>query len=169
MAARFSRAVSKAAGVLQALAGGIILVAAICVTINAIARYGFGRDVAFISELGGFVFLYVIFLGLAGTFYAGGHVAVELLEALFSRRHAEIARRFVIPWLSLAFALVLMIAGAVMTWRYFQTGRMTIGLFPIPFWVLMAVVPVGSLMMSLAIVARVVDSETETDAQKGHH
>lgn len=168
MAACFSRAVRKAAGVLQALAGGIILVSAIGVTINAIARYGFDRDVAFISELGGFVFLYVIFLGLAGTFYAGGHVAVELLEALFSRRHAEVARRHVIPWLSLAFALVLMTTGAVMTWRYFQTGRMTIGLFPIPFWVLMAVVPVGSLMMSLAILARVVDPETDSDAQKGH-
>jgi TRAP-type C4-dicarboxylate transport system permease small subunit len=160
-AARFSRAIRNTAGALQFVAGGTILIAAIGVTVNAIARYGFGRDVAFITEVGGFVFLYVIFLGLAGTFYAGGHVAVELLEALFSKTYADWARRRLIPWLSLAFALVLMVTGAIMTFRYFQTGRLTIGLVPMPFWIFMAVVPLGSLLLSLALIARIISPERE--------
>lgn len=146
---------------LQYAAGGVILFAAIGVTINAIARYGFGRDVAFITEMGGFVFLFVIFLGLAGTFYAGGHVAVELLETLFSKAYADWARRRLIPWLSLAFAIVLTVTGTIMTFRYFDTGRLTIGLMPMPFWIFMAVVPLGSAMLSLALVAQIVGPEDE--------
>jgi TRAP-type C4-dicarboxylate transport system permease small subunit len=159
--ARFSRAVRNIAGALQYVAGGVILLAAFGVTINAIARYGFGRDVAFITEVGGFVFLFVIFLGLAGTFYAGGHVAVELLEALFSKTYADWARRRLIPWLSLAFAVVLTVTGAIMTWRYFSTGRLTIGLVPMPFWLFMAVVPIGSFLLSLALVAQIIAPDDE--------
>lgn len=55
-AARFARIVQRIAGVFHYVAGAIILTAAVGVTINAIARYGFSRDVALITEAGGFVF-----------------------------------------------------------------------------------------------------------------
>ncbi len=150
--ARFRRAVERIASVLQQLAGVIILVTAIGVSINALARYGLSKDIAFVTEVGGFVFLFVIFLGLAGTFLAGSHISVELLSLFVSSRIARWVQEVVVPIISVAFLTVLVVAATDMTLRYYEAGRLTVGLVPMPFWLFMAVVPVGALVLDVLLL-----------------
>lgn len=143
------RAVAALSGILEHLAGWMLLFVACGVTANAIARYGFGADLALITEMGGFVFLIVTFLGLAGTYIAGQHVAVEVLEVIGSRRFVRLMQGYVIPVVSVAFMVVLVVMTTIMTLRYFNNGRVTLGSYPVPFWILMAVIPLGSIVFLL--------------------
>lgn len=153
--ARFRVAIERIAAALQVVAGLIILATAIGVSVNALARYGLSKDIPFVTEAGGYVFLFVIFLGLAGTFLAGSHISVELLSLFVSRRAVLRMEQLVIPVLSIIFLTVLMVASGAMAVRYYQSGRVTVGLVPMPFWFFMAVVPVGSLVLDTLLVAMV--------------
>jgi len=154
-AARFREAVVGAARGLELLAGWILLIVAIGVTFNAIARYGFGTDLAIVTETGGFIFL--TFLALTSAYFAGQHVSVELLELVGSKRFVSFMYGYVIPVLSLIFMVSMTVASLIMTMRYFKTGRMTIGMNPMPYWMFMAVVPLGSGLFSLAIVSDLIE------------
>jgi TRAP-type C4-dicarboxylate transport system permease small subunit len=151
--ARFRAAVERIAAAFQMVAGVIILATAIGVSVNALARYGLSKDIPFVTEAGGYVFLFVIFLGLAGTFLAGSHIAVELLSLFVPRRVAIRFEEIIIPILSIAFLTVLIIASTVMTMRYYESGRLTVGLVPMPFWIFMAVVPIGSLVLEILLIS----------------
>lgn len=153
--ARLRSAIERIAAVFQMVAGVIILATAIGVSVNALARYGLAKDIPFVTEAGGYVFLFVIFLGLAGTFLAGSHIAVELLSLFVPRRQAIRFEQIVIPILSIAFLTVLIIASTIMTMRYYESGRLTVGLVPMPFWIFMAVVPIGSMVLEILMISMV--------------
>lgn len=157
LAVRFRKSVVGTARALEFVAGVIVLIVAVAVTVNAIARYGFGRDLAIITEAGGFVFLVVTFLALAGTYLVGQHVAVEMLELVGSRRFVDRMYNVIIPAVSLVFMLALTVTTLLMTLRYYHNGRVTLGMYAMPFWVFMAVVPLGSFLMSLAIVSDLIE------------
>ncbi|MCB1387628.1 MAG: TRAP transporter small permease [Rhodobacteraceae bacterium] len=144
--------VERLATALQMAAGLVILITALAVTVNALARYTLSRDIALITEFGGFVFLVVIFLGLAGTFLAGSHVSVELLSAIAPERFARWFEAIAIPALCFVFTTVLVVVSAMMTMRYYASGRVTIGFYPLPYWLLMSVVPLGSLVLDLVLM-----------------
>jgi len=148
--------VERLAAALQMVAGLVILLTAFGVTANALARFAFSRDISLITEFGGFVFLVVIFLGLAGTFLAGSHVSVELLSFIAPERFARWFEAVAVPVLWLIFTTVLLIVSALMTLRYFNSGRVTIGFYPLPYWMLMAVVPLGALTLDLVLLRLVI-------------
>ncbi len=148
--------VEHLAAILQMAAGVVILITALAVTVNALARFLVSRDIALITEFGGFVFLLVIFLGLAGTFIAGSHVSVELLSAIAPERFARWFERFAVPVLCVVFTTVLIVVSTQMTLRYFYAGRMTIGFYPMPYWMIMAVVPLGSLVLDLVLIRLII-------------
>jgi TRAP-type C4-dicarboxylate transport system permease small subunit len=155
--ARFQKAVNAGAHALQMIAGVAIFLTSVAVTVNAVARYGLNRDIAILTEAGGFMFLLVIFFGLAGTFAAGSHVSVEILSVIVPKRIARFMYDIVVPILAMVFIAVLLVAGTMMTLRFYANGRMTIGMFPLPFWVFMAIVPIGCVAMELALVSSLID------------
>ena len=146
----------RLASALQMVAGLVILTTAAGVTVNALARFVFSKDLSLITELGGFVFLVVIFLGLAATFLSGAHVSVELLSFIVPERFARWFADIAVPVLSLVFVTALLVTSSMMTWRYFNSGRVTIGHYPIPYWSIMIVVPLGTLMLDLVLIRLIV-------------
>ncbi|MBI1621663.1 TRAP transporter small permease [Aquamicrobium zhengzhouense] len=150
---RFRGTIGALSSFMEQVGGWILLIVAIGVTINAFARYGFGADLALITEAGGFVFLVVTFLGLAGAYIAGQHVAVEILEVIGNKRFVQVMQHYVIPVISVIFMALLVIMTTMMTMRYFNTGRVTLGRYPMPFWIFMAVIPLGSLIYVFVLLS----------------
>ncbi|WP_127107917.1 TRAP transporter small permease subunit [Pararhodobacter zhoushanensis] len=148
--------IDRLASALQMLAGLVILVTAAGVTLNALARFAFSRDLSLISELGGFVFLVVIFLGLAATFLSGSHVSVELLSLVVPERFSRWFETTVVPVLCFIFVTALLVTSTMMTLRYFHSGRVTIGHYPLPYWAIIAVVPIGTLMLDLVLIRLII-------------
>lgn len=155
--ARFRAAIERLAHALQMTAGIVLLLAAIGVTANALLRYGFHRDIAVLTEQGGFLFLFVVFFGLAATFAAGSHISVELLSAIAPHKVARFAYDVVVPVLSMIFVGTVLVTGAMITQRYFVTGRLTMGSVQIPFWLFVAIVPIGCIAMELTLLSRLMD------------
>jgi TRAP-type C4-dicarboxylate transport system permease small subunit len=154
---RFQSAVQSGVSILQVLAGITIFATAIGVTLNAIARYAFGRNITILTEAGGFIFLFVVFFGLAATFVAGSHVSVDILSAIAPKKFARLMDKVVVPLISMIFVGAILMAGLTMMQRFFEDGRVTTGTFPIPLWLIMAIVPVGCLAMELALLSRLIE------------
>ena len=155
--ARLQAIIHWLARVLQMVAGIALLATAIGVTVNALMRYGLHRDIPVITEEGGFLFLFVVFFGLAATLAAGSHISVEVLAAIAPRRFARFMYDVVVPILSMIFVAVVMVAGAIVTHRYFASGRMTMGSTPLPFWMFIAIVPIGCVAMELSLLSQLID------------
>lgn len=136
----------------------------LAVAFNAVLRFGLGLDLAPISETGGFVFLIVTFLALAGTQVQRQHVAVQMLENVAPQKLVDKIYGYVAPFLALAFMVALTITSTIMTMRYFDTGRTTISLIRLPFWALMSVVPVGSALFSLLLASDLIERFQGLDA-----
>ncbi|GEM_PF-1018386 len=153
----FQKAILKAVSVLQLLAGAMIFATAIGVTLNAIVRYGLGRNIAILTEAGGFIFLFVVFSGLAATLIAGSHVSVDILSAIAPKRFVNLMYKFIVPLISMVFVGVVLISGLIMTQRYFIGERVTTGIVPIPLWIIMSIVPIGCLVMELALLSLLID------------
>ena len=164
--ARFQTLIQHGASILQIIAGFVIFLSAVGVTLNAIARYGLGRDIALITEMGGFIFLFVVFFGLAAAFAAGSHVTVEILSVIASKKVARFMYRIFVPIISMIFVGTLLVTGFIMTQRFYGSGRLTIGNNPMPFWIFMAIVPVGCVAMEFSLLSYLIDGLKKKDPQE---
>ena len=110
----FKKAVGSGISILQIMAGIVIFVTAVGVTLNAIARYGLGRNMAILTEAGGYIFLIVVFFGLAATFKAGSHVSVDILSTIAPKKFVKLMYNVFVPFISMIFVGVVLISGLVM-------------------------------------------------------
>ncbi len=121
-------------------------------------RYGFHRDIPVLSgSRADLSFCSWSFSGLRPHCAAGSHVSVEILAAIAPRRIAQFMYDIVVPLISMIFVGTVMVAGAIMVQRYFVSGRMTLGSMPMPFWILIAIVPVGCVAMELSLLSQLID------------
>lgn len=136
---------------LAALVGGAaVIVITALVSYDVLMRYFLNAPQLFVDELAGFLQVAVIFLGLAYTFVAGGHVRVDLLTTqLAPRRRARLR----VATLALGVALLLPVAWttaeAVVTALDF--GRVS-AVMLYPLWLPMALIPFGLLLLALAML-----------------
>lgn len=136
---------------LAALAGGAaVVVITLLVSYDVLMRYFLNEPQLFVDELAGFLQVAIIFLGLAYTFLAGGHVRVDLLTTqLAPRRRARLR----VVTLALGVALLLPIAWttteAVFTALDF--GRAS-AVMLYPLWLPMVLIPFGLLLLALAML-----------------
>lgn len=158
LAARFQALSHAVAWFLQMIAGAVLVLTAICVTLNATLRYGFHKDIALLTEAGGYIFLFVVFFGLAAAFVAGSHVSIEILSLVAPKRLARFMYDIVVPLVSMVFVGAVLYAGAVIAQRYYLTGRLTDGSVPLPFWWFIAIVPIGCVAMELSLLSHVFEN-----------
>ncbi|MBK1634936.1 TRAP transporter small permease [Rhodovulum adriaticum] len=106
-----------------------------------------GFAIPSLAEIGGFLFVGAVFLGLAGTLRAGGHIRVTLLTRFLPPKPAR--------WLSAGVAaLAAGLAGfatwssGVQAWDSFSFGSVSYGMVKVPLWL-----PQGAMTLGLALFA----------------
>lgn len=140
---------SDAAGVLAAAA---TVVLTIMVTAGVAARRVFNAPFLFVEELSGYLVLAIVFLGLAYTLKAGGHIRVDLVL-----EHTAGAVRTALQVVCLLVALVW--AGCVVagTWRllteYWTQNVRSFAYLQTPLWIPGTVMVVGAVLLVLQILA----------------
>lgn len=139
------------AGVLSA-----VLLAAIAVlTFIQIVGRMLGFLVSTGSEFAGFCMAASIFLALAWTLRAGGHIRVNL----FVQRLPAGLRRGVEIWcLGLAVLAVGLLAysSIMMTWDSYRFGDVSVGLVPVKLWIPQTAMAVGVALLELALIEQLV-------------
>lgn len=135
--------------------GAVLLqIAAVALVINAIYRYTVGGGFLVLAEGSRFVLLVVVFLGLAGTHLAGGHVRVEILMTALPTRVRKLLEHYLIPLASILFLSLIIWSGWVATMQMFDHGTTTPTRPAILMWPIAAVVPLGAGLLVLVLIAQ---------------
>ncbi|MHB1134697.1 MAG: TRAP transporter small permease [Chloroflexota bacterium] len=124
----------------------------IVVAASFVLRYAFGQPLFWSNELAGILFIWTIFLGAGPGLRTGGHLGVDILVNLLPPRP-----RF---YLSLAVDVLMMavlVALCYTGWDLTQGSiKMTIAL-EAPYWIINVAVPVGSALMIVHLLVRLVE------------
>ncbi|ASJ71923.1 hypothetical protein IMCC3135_09130 [Granulosicoccus antarcticus IMCC3135] len=138
--------VSRCLSMLSGIALGCV---ALLIVLEIILRNFFDISLHFLWEIGVFVHMGAVFLGLAWTLRTGGHIRVTWLKAVFPRG-AE--------WLALliGFAISAYVSFALikLAWSYFLSGRTSGSITDTPLMYPAAVIAFGASFMSLQILLR---------------
>jgi TRAP-type C4-dicarboxylate transport system permease small subunit len=126
-----------------AIASAGILFCMAAVTLEVLSRYLYGRPIAWVLEVTEHILLYIPFLGMAWLARNGdGHVRVDLISDALSVRGRAILRRIVALITSIT-CFAGAIVGGWTTWDHFVRDLPTQGVYPIPFYLLLVIIPFG--------------------------
>lgn len=134
-----------------ALVGIVFLVAAVC--FEMLMRGLFNRPQSWVIEFTEYALLYITFLGTSALLRQGGHVSVDLLTDALN----DVWRRR----LAIVSAAICLVVTLVLTW--FATlatidaqrrGIYKPTMIEFPTWIVLAVIPLGSLLLSLRFAHR---------------
>jgi len=141
--------VSKAGGSLAAL---LIVVTAVLITLNCVARYVYNRPMMFVDEYSCYMLVALVYIGLGATLRAGKHVYVDMLVG---KLPVWLQRRLGIATLCLVIVPVSVMCWY--SWRSFwstYTGKI-VSLTPLqtPLWVPYLAVAIGLTIFVLDLIA----------------
>ncbi len=128
--------------------GAVFMFMMVVVTIDAILRYGFGAPLAWEIEVNEYLLLYVAFLGAPWLLRQDGHVRVDILFAYIPERAAR-RLTMITSLLGGLACLVLCVIGCQSTWEAYVRELPEIKTLAVPRWILMWVIPYGSLLLSI--------------------
>jgi TRAP-type C4-dicarboxylate transport system permease small subunit len=133
----------------SAMGSSTVVLFLMCLVVaDVTGRYVFNNPVPMTYEIGSFMLVFIVFLGMAYTQRMGSHIRVEFLTLRLSKK-----ARAVLDLLS--YTLGILVYAAIFyqgfRWAYegFRVGDYTPGLVAIPRWPSMFVVPFGALLLCL--------------------
>ncbi len=138
----------------ELLVGGLALLALLVCSYNVFVRYFVPRLTWEASdEVQVYLVIWAVFLALGLVTAADRHVRADLFVAMFAqgfRRRVAIFGEL----LGLAFALLLLGYGGVITWQTWSFGDLSTTSLRFPLWIYSAALPVGALLMAVRYAQR---------------
>ena len=143
---RFDRGLAKIENAFAdvALVGIVFLIGSVCY--EMLMRGLFDRPQVWVIELTEYTLVYITFLGTSALLREGGHVSVDLLtDAL----NAAWRRRLALVSTAICFCVTLVLAvfAALATLDAMKRGVYKPTVMEFPTWIVLAVIPVGSLLL----------------------
>jgi len=150
----------RAANLLSAVC---VLILMVLVIADIFGRYLFNSPVPMTYEVGSFLMVFIVFLGLAYTQRMGAHIRVE-----FFTLHLSVRVRAILDILASGLGLLLYITIVYQSFIWartsWQVGDYVSGLINIPRWPSQFVVPLGAALLCLQFLADIVKRVRELRA-----
>ena len=135
------------------LAGILLVFIMLSVCLEVILRSFFNRPQIWVTEVTECLLLYITFLGTAWLLREEGHVKIDvLLDRVKPKTVALLG--IISSLIGLFVSLILAIYGLGVTWNYFQRGIYTPTAMEIPVFAILAIIPIGSLMLFIQFIRR---------------
>ncbi|MGD8386683.1 MAG: TRAP transporter small permease [Desulfobacteraceae bacterium] len=135
------------------LAGLILIFVMLTVCMDVVLRTFFRMPQMWVTEVIECLLLYITFLATAWLLREEGHVQVDII--LNRMKPRTIALFGVISSLIGVFvSSVLTWFGATVTWDYFQRGIYTPSVMEIPVYLILMIIPIGSLFLTAQFIRR---------------
>lgn len=152
----FTKVTDRTLGVTALLAIVILVFVTLSVTYEVVMRYFLDRPTLWVFEITQICLLYFTFLGAAWVLKKEGHVKIDLvLNSLKPRAQTWVniitSGLATIAWLIVAWY------GGWVTWQHFQLGLAKDTLMDIPDAPILAIIPVGSLLLFVQCLRRTSD------------
>ena len=137
------------------LSGATIVLVTLLIFTDVTVRASFrGVSLPWVIEISEYLMIYITFLGTTWLLKREGHVKMDLVvNRLTPRNQAMLNAATSI--IGLILCLTLTWFGALVTWDYFQRGVYRgFGLIRPPIFIFLAIIPVGSFLLSIQFVRR---------------
>ena len=135
------------------LAGLILVFIMLSVCLEVILRYFLNRPQVWVTEVTEVLLLYITFLGTTWLLRQEGHVKVDILLNRLKPRILALLGIFSSA-IGILVSITLTVSGFKLTWDYVQRGIYTPTAMEIPVWIIIVVIPVGSLMLLVQFIRR---------------
>jgi C4-dicarboxylate transporter DctQ subunit len=150
---RFLDIFDRIINVMTFLAGMLLVFIMLSVCMEVILRSFINRPQIWVTEVTECLLLYITFLGTAWLLREEGHVKVDvILDRLKPKAVALMG--IISSLIGLFVSLILTIYGLGVTWSYFQRGIYTPTAMEIPVFAILAIIPIGSLMLFIQFLRR---------------
>lgn len=121
---------------------------------QVVARYGFNAAMPWPEEACSYLFLYVSYVGMTLCVENNSHLRIDVLLKYLPPAYQHLLN--ILAGLGdIAFSLLLSGLGAYMAWDIWDMGQMTVS-FPLPVWIVVAVIPLSALCMFLYAVRNII-------------
>ena len=141
-------------GVFTAAAGLSLVIIAVVVVADVIARYAFNAPIAWADGLTeSYLIVAVVYFALSSGEAAGVHVRVTVLTRMMPPAIRRVVRVAMLLFSALYFVGITVFAGieASTSWQIRETST---GLIPWPIYVAYTIVPAGTLLMTLRLLRK---------------
>lgn len=135
------------------LAGLILVFIMLSVCLEVILRYFLNRPQVWVTEVTEVLLLYITFLGTTWLLRQEGHVKVDILLNRLKPRILALLGIFSSA-IGILVSITLTVSGFQLTWDYVQRGIYTPTAMEIPVWIIIVIIPVGSLMLLVQFIRR---------------
>ncbi|MBZ9560102.1 MULTISPECIES: TRAP transporter small permease [Modicisalibacter] len=137
----------------RVVVGALVAATAVAVCLNVFFRYVLNSGLVWADEVPGFLLVWIAFLGAYLAARDDGHIAFDMLVDAFPRA----LRRVVRALGDLAVTGFFVLLG-VTSWQMIaRVGGRSIETLPIDQGVFMGVLPLASILMVIAMLARLID------------
>ena len=138
----------------EILVGGLAMAALLVCTHSVFTRYFLpSYSVEATEEIQVYLVIWAVFLALGLVTSNDRHVRADLFVAMFATKFRRVVTIFG-ELLGLAFAVLLLWTGAIITWQTYDFGDVSTTSLRFPLWIYGAALPVGALLMAVAYVIR---------------
>jgi C4-dicarboxylate transporter, DctQ subunit len=145
---RLFRVIDKIISLMESAFLGVgIIACSFILFFDVLLRYVFLKPLFWSEELVRYLMVWMVFIGASVIVKKGGHVAVDVLPIFLPPTFKRILER-IIPFVAIAFCLVLFYFSWKHTVRIKQSGQITTAM-EAPMWTMYLAIPVGSLMMAI--------------------
>lgn len=146
------RSVSRFIGALSDAAGNLAAVATLILTLmvagGVIARRVFNTPFLFVEELSGYLVLAIVFLGLAYTMKADGHIRIEFgIECLKGPARRALEAACLVA--ALAWSLLVVAGTAHLELEYYTQQIRSFAYLQVLLWIPGALMVVGAALLAL--------------------
>ncbi len=135
------------------LVGISIILMMLAVSSDVVGRYFLKRPIAGVMEFSEFLLLYIVFLGAAWLLREEGHVKVDLVLNRL-RPGTQVLLNIITSSMAAIVCLVLVWYGVMATLDYYQRDMVSMTFLEIPLYPVLAVIPVGSLLLFIQSLRR---------------
>ena len=153
---RSRRVIDRTFWVLVLISGVAIVTMMGATVYEVVARYVFNRPTSWSVEVSTYVIVAPVFLAAAYTLMNDGHVNVQLVIELFSRK-TQLITHIVTSFVSLLFLVVLAWNISGLFFQAYADNTHSPGIMQIPLSPVYFVMAVGSIMFCLAMVVKIID------------
>jgi TRAP-type C4-dicarboxylate transport system permease small subunit len=146
----YVQSISRYSGYFSA---GLVMLALVLIVVNVFARRVLGRPILWGEELGSYLLMGIVFLGMSYTMLTEGHVRVDIVLSKFTGRNRVIFE-MACSTLGIFYSLILF-GGSFFLFREFYMKRTLSTMeLQIPLFIPAIVLSIGCFFLLLQIVAR---------------
>jgi TRAP-type C4-dicarboxylate transport system permease small subunit len=150
----FIRRLARVEDLFAELAIAILVLCAASICVDVIMRYFFGRPIMGSTELTEYALVYITFLGAAWAVPRVAHIDIDAF-VIHMPESVQKGCALTGNIVSLAVALALTVFGTWTTWTAYVRHLFKPTLLEVPTWIVLIVIPVGSLVLALRYVVEV--------------